>query len=382
VQGSVATTTEDVSDALEQQSRNTEKAGGELTGLTTRTQDFVGLLNKLDPSLGAVAASMSRATRIAGELGIGLAEVGVAVTAVYALHNAWVQTTEAIKAATDALKKQIEAYDELRQKRDEQQSDIERIAEGRREGGFSTPEESRAAQVTAEQIGQRFKGALEERAVNRVVALLGGQGLSVDQLAEAAFLEQTDRLNLEAKQSAHLRLSAFNRASRKGREFFDRFAGLEEAQAHSREQPPASTFDIKKFLAALPGEMVRGADPELISLVMRELRAAGEQAAEPSWTPGLGAMPPSAIPTGDPEAMRWLLGGRPGMEGLRTEDVNIAMQIMRMLDNVAQKLDRAADTMERQPSNVTISGNKFVGPDADSFMRRATNGETRARSLE
>ena len=205
-----------LNEAIGEQEQKVSALGGEMAGLNIRSQDYVGLLNQIDPRLGAVAASLTRASRLAGEFGISLGLVGLVIGGIYAVGKAVAYAAEQLEKATEATKKFEEANKSfLQQQRDVQQT-IETISDKRREGGM-TAEQARGARATATSIKGKFGADLDAGAVDEAIGMLSGTGASAEDMAQAAFLSQSGYLELDAKASPESRMRALRRAQQRRR---------------------------------------------------------------------------------------------------------------------------------------------------------------------
>jgi len=230
--------------------------------LNLSTRNFVGLLRQVSPGLAFYVEGLFRSVHVAGELanknlelndilkagkdfitgnanGLALLGAGGAVVlGISAISSAAAKMGKDFEEATKAIEDQQKALNELNRAQQDQQQTIESISDKRREGGL-TADQARAAEQQASAIGKRFGKSLSADPINRAEALLGGQGLSEDQMAEAAFLMDRGTLELDEKARPEARRRAFERASRRGGAAFGRFAAREGAQAGEARQEAA-----------------------------------------------------------------------------------------------------------------------------------------------
>jgi len=242
------------------QAEETEYLAGEMAGLNVRAQDFVGILNQIDPTLGAVAATMSRAGRIGGEFGVGLSTIGLAVAGVYAIGKAWAYAAEQIEKATEATKQHQEATNKFLQTQGELQATIERVSDTRREGGL-TADQSRAARATAKSLQEKWGTGLDEGSINEAVGLLSGTGATEEDIEDAAFLTQMGQLKLDPALRGKNRLRQLQAARRRKQSELAGIKGRERVQA---------VEDFGRFGEARK-QLLGGGGPQLEEMVREAL---------------------------------------------------------------------------------------------------------------
>ena len=229
-----------LNDAIGEQEHKVTSLSGEMAGLNVRSQDYVGLLNQIDPRLGAVAASLTRASRLASEFGISLGTVGLVIGGIYAVGKAVAYAAEQLEKATEATKKFEEGNKAFLKTQREPRQDIEDIAAKRREGGFADPDAARKATQQAARVTEKYRGVVSPEAVKEAAGFLGDKGLSDEELARAAFAsERPGGLALDPQAREESRNRAVQRASDHSREAFDRQAALERGQAREDMQEAA-----------------------------------------------------------------------------------------------------------------------------------------------
>ncbi len=220
---------------------------------------YLGLLSQVSPTLGYYAQGMLRSVKVAGDLATkhlelnhilqagkgfitenanGLALLGaggLVVLGISAISSAMAKMAKDFEEATKAIVDQQKALNELKRAEQDQQQTIESISDKRREGGL-TADQSRAAEQQASAIGKRFGKSISTESINRAEALLGGQGLTKEQIAEAAFLMDRGTLELDEKARPEARRTAFDRASRRGGAAWEKFLARENTQVIERSQ--------------------------------------------------------------------------------------------------------------------------------------------------
>jgi len=223
---------------------------------------YLGLLRQVSPTLAYYVEALSRSVKVAGDLaaknlelndmlkagkdfikenanGLLLLGAGGAVVAgISAISNAIVKMGKDFEQATKAIEDQQKALNELKRAQQDQQQTIESISDKRREGGL-TADQSRAAEQEASAIGKRFGKSISTESINRAEALLGGQGLSDDQMADAAFLMDAGKLELDEKARPEARRRAFDRALRRNAADIAKFRAREGTQAAEARQEAA-----------------------------------------------------------------------------------------------------------------------------------------------
>ncbi len=140
-----------------------------------------------------------------------------------------------MRCTAKAIEEQQKALNEWKRAQQDQQQTIESISNKRRGGGL-TADQARAAEQQAASIGKRFGKSINTESINRAEALLGGQGLSEEQMADAAFLMDAGKLELDEKASPQALRRAFDRASRRNAADVARFRAREGTQAGEARQ--------------------------------------------------------------------------------------------------------------------------------------------------
>ncbi len=238
--------------------------------LNASESDYVSLLSAISPRLGLFVDSLIKGSKVAGDfasqqIDVGaltgkateaikknasalklIGAAGAVVLAIYAIVKAIETMRQESEAATKALKAQTDALNELQRQGQERGQAIENIADTRRRGGF-TADQARSAANVAQSIRERYE-FLNPDAVNQVVGLAGDARLSNAQLARAAFLQQSGRLDLNPDATASGMRSKILNALR-------RYSEPTET-AFARETAQGQTFGIS-------GERAQAARQEL-----------------------------------------------------------------------------------------------------------------------
>ncbi len=114
--------------------------------------------------------------------------------------NSWRSTKRDERDVLEVMRRQQEAANEWKRRRQKRQRHIEDLSDRREEGGFTLEESARALQV-AESISERFP-TLDDWAVDEAVAFLFGTGVSKQEMAEAAVLVHWDKLEFDPDATA------------------------------------------------------------------------------------------------------------------------------------------------------------------------------------
>jgi len=272
-------------------------------------RELQSILNNIHPRLGSLAAGFSKALDLAGEFGQSNVKLGgilgsvtqaikanasalllvgaggAVVFGINSIISSIQRMGEESKKATEELKRQREALDEIFRGRAERQQTIESISDTRRSGGLSAESAARAAK-SAESVSGQFR-ALDPEAVNIAAGHFGDAGLTNEQLAEAAFLIQTGRLKLDAGSSQRVNLRQLSRSANRFRpqstDFFARETGQGQgtgtggagtvaaktaAIEEIRSKEPG-TLSIEDFIRNLPGGLVEGHDPKKLAEIVK-----------------------------------------------------------------------------------------------------------------
>jgi len=344
-----------LNDAIGEQEHKVNSLSGEMAGLNVRSHDYVGLLNQIDPRLGAVAASLTRANRIAGEFGISLATVGLVIGGIYAVGQAVAYVAEQLEKATEATKKFEEANKKFLQVRFDQRQDIADIAAKRSEGGFKTPDEARKAAEQAARVTDRFKGVVSPDAVKDAAGFLGDKGLTDEELARAAFAsERPGGLELDPEAREESRRREVQRATDRSVAVFDRQVALRRAQVPEDVQEAAKQAtggggpELDKASRTAMGSGTSDEDAAQVSEDVRSLKT--PHRAPPLWQALL------------PEFM----GGK--------STLNARLQ---MGEERAAKADTVINYITNQNQN-----QRHIGSDGRAQRGRMSNGDERVKSIE
>ena len=125
-----------------------------------------------------------------------LAAVGAVLKAMGAVTQAIRDDVKERLRLIEVMKIQGKVADALQRRTLDQKDAIERIAAGRRQGGFKTPDAARAAQVGARRAQEQFT-TLSDADVNQVFGMFGDLGFSQDELTNLAFINRAGKLNVD-----------------------------------------------------------------------------------------------------------------------------------------------------------------------------------------
>ena len=272
---------------------------------TAAASDYVAILSRLDPRLGALADSLLKATTITGSmdgktvsLGDSLKKVtgflntnvgalksfGAIAVAVFAAVAAAVQAMVAeLNQANQAIQSQMKALDELKGKERDQQQALEDLRDAMRQGPFS-PEQSQAALQTLQRIREQF-AFISEDAVRTAVAFTGGAAgqrgggpFSMEQIARTARLIQLPgKLELSEGMRPASAAHVIGRAlTRFGPELDEQFAREAQQRAEQRAragvevaQQGGSTLNLRERIER---RAMEGADIDRLLRLAQELQ--------------------------------------------------------------------------------------------------------------
>lgn len=199
--------------------------GAEAQGkLNASTETYTALASRLHPTLGALVDGMVKSARVAGDWAnqqINLREVtnkltgairnnlnalklmgaaGLVVAGIMAIVKAVRTAREEYERYTGAIKKNQQALNEAKDEEEDLEVAITKVAGSRRRAAPLTDEQARAATGQAKGIMAQFE-SLDQGAVTQAVGMLAGQGLSRRELADAAMLLQSGRLQFDPQMS-------------------------------------------------------------------------------------------------------------------------------------------------------------------------------------
>ncbi len=276
-------------DAIAKQEGLIRTLGGEQQQFNTKTQDLVGILNRINPRLGEMALGLIRLARVSGDVAaseINLKDVlgsvtdavkqnveaialigagGAAIAAINGIFSAMAEGKRITDEVTASIREQAKALNELEKRGQDQASTIEKIAAKRKEGGL-TAESSAAALQQAQRIKSK-SGDLGEDFINTAVGNFTGTGASDEEIQRAAFALEQDRITIDPKASKERRLERLRRDLRKNetRRAVDIALATEQTQAgevaggakaiKELKSGDGSTFHTEEFTRQLPGPL-------------------------------------------------------------------------------------------------------------------------------
>ena len=407
--------------------------GGAIAELTPRqeelnlsTRNFVGLIRQVSPGLAFYVEGLFRSVHVAGELGAKNLELnsilkagkdfitgnanalalmgagGLVVLGINAISNAVAKMQQDFERATKAIQDQQKAVNELKRAQQDQQQTIESISDKRREGGL-TADQAGAAGQQASAIGKRFRKSISEESINRAEALLGGQGLSQDQMADAAFLMDAGKLELDEKARAESRRRAFDRAMRRYAADVARFRAREGSQAGgvaagAKQElggAAAGTLSLEDFIKSLPGDVALGIDPGRLAKIVGGLKGIdrGEvdkavnarllsrlmDAFQGDVTGKVGTAPREMAVA---EWITELLAEKEGIKGVGAEEIRAAEFIQQQLDKANRNGKGRNVTIDNSTHNYTEAHRKMIVPGQRAREEASMNGAARARAAE
>jgi len=391
--------------------------------LNLSMRNFVGLVRQVSPGLAFYVEGLFRSVHVVGQLanknlelgsalkGAGnfikenaaslalLGAGGAVVFAIDQITGAYAKMGEELEKVTAKIKKQQDAVNELKRAEQDQQQTIESISDKRREGGL-TADQARAAEQQAAGIGKRFGKSISTESINRAEALLGGQGLSDDQMADAGFLMDAGKLELDEKARPEARRRAFDRALRRNAADIAKFRAREGTQAGSIPAgaaqevrgAAAGTLSIVDFIKSLPGTLAVGMDADKLGQIVQALP--GMEGKYPSFTQifpnfaganlfskALTDMVKGHGPAfSDIEDLQAVLAG----EGIKAEPEEIrAAEFVQQQLNKANRNGRGGNvTIDNSTHNYTEAHRKMIVPGQRAREEASMNGAARARLAE
>ena len=206
-------------DGLDQSSKRGEKSWKDTAGV-------LGLVSAALLKLGTALRSTIFLLKL-------FAAVGAVLKGMAAVRQALRDDIEERLRLIEVMKIQGKAADELQQRTLSQKDTIERIASGRRQGGFKTPDAARAAQVGARRAREQFS-QLTEADVNQAFGLFADQGFSQDELTNLAIIESFGELNVGADLPEAVQKRLARRRLRRLQGRVDTFASRETLQGQGR----------------------------------------------------------------------------------------------------------------------------------------------------
>ena len=404
-----------VTDAEKQLADAASQSGVQTKLSGEQFRELQSILNDLHPGLGRLAAGFSKALDLAGSLGTSNVKLGgvlktvtetikanasallligaggAVVFGINAIVAAIQKMGEESKKATQALKQQREALDEIFRGRAERQQEIENVSDTRRRAGGLSAEASARAVQSAEAIGKRFT-ALDAGSVNQAVGTFADLGLDDEQLAQAAFLIQSGELKADpASRPENLRRQ-FERSLSRNRERVGAFFARETSQGQGsgiggagqtaaaagaiREARNAEggTVSLEDFIRNLPGGLTQGLDPKRLAAIVQGVEAIRGEPVDFGGVPqGLSNILTDRLVRGqsgdffDLEAQTRLLG-REGIEA-RPEEIRIAEFVLQQLQKAGHGPGGTV--------NIPMPNARIFGTDAAAFERRSKYGEKR-----
>jgi len=373
--------------------------------LNASQEDWLGILSNISPALAQFAGSLIKAAKVSGDLasrqidlGSVLSKVtkgaaasasaialigsgGLVVAGIWAITKALEAQREEHNRNTEAIKAETDALNDLSNAHRDQAQAIEDIADARRGGGFDAAT-ARSARETAQRIKSGTPG-LSEGSINQAVGTLGDQGLTQEQLAQAAFLIQSGRLELSGQAPASANVEAFKGAAGRYSDATSRFFSREQAQKRedlsaAAKQATATTGASDALDQVIRDTLGPGADVERIRRIVRHV--GNESGFKAGSEHGLAG---SAY-----DSFLHYFTGRTSVSGadggsffstlnLTDTEKSDTERVLKRLDDAAKRIEGGGNTTIYNQQNA-----RFIGPSAASQRSRRTNGETAATRAE
>lgn len=173
-------------DGLDQSSKRGEKSWKDTAGV-------VGLVATALLKLGSALRSTIFLLKL-------FAAVGAVLKGMAAIRRSIKDDIKERLRLIEVMKIQGKVADDLQQRTLSQKDAIERIAAGRRQGGFKTPDAARAAQVGARRAQEQFT-ALTDTEVNQVFGTFGDLGFSQEELTNLSFINRSGKRDVGTDQT-------------------------------------------------------------------------------------------------------------------------------------------------------------------------------------
>jgi len=360
----------------------TEAAGDAQKKLSASESDWIEILRSVNPAFGALADTLVKGSRVAGDMASrnidltatfksltgavknnagALALIGAGgavVLAISAISRAVAAMRQEFEEATQAVRDQINALNELEKGRAERIEELERLSVKLYEGPYSDEQASRAGEVAERLESRGAKPGAARRAVllagaDASVQLLERLAILLDQYPEDIEYEKLARAPLEVRQS---RIETLLQRRQQDldtivtREAQQRAKMAAKAEQQART-PGGPTLDIAGIIRTMPGRGFEGLDPERIARVVKGLQATEGREVSLWDIPRLigGAIADVLIRGqsgvySDLEAKRLLLREE-GVEATPAE-IRSAEFVIQQMSKVGDQLERAAGSLE------------------------------------
>ncbi len=377
---------------------------------STKTQDLVGILNRISPRLGEMALALVRLGRLTGDVATANLSFGKAVETVsgfvksnaaalalqaagYAAfaaiqrgYNVWKKEQEDIRKATEEANRYKDAVNELQKSRAGKQQSIEDVAYARKEGGL-TDEQARGARAKAARIKAHFGESLSEENINQGVGLFAGTDLSDDELVRVIIaLQQGRKLGISKDQSPGVRTARARRGAAKFGSQIDIQAATESGQQESIRRAQAETLlnadgdngptkdQVKDALTGFLGETPENLD--VLAETFRKRRQIRDAVAKSrrfrrSDLGGAGSQTPGSRAVELGGAAESVVVGSDGAPLGSPQELGAIARIMEIIEEAAQKYLRESGSRGG-------GDNYFTGPVQLQGSGPITNGQTRA----
>jgi hypothetical protein len=370
-----------VTDAEKNLADAVENTAGSVGLGNQQFRDLVGVLRGIDPGVARIIDGFGRAIQLADALGksnlnlkdtlgqvIGgfkqlsgsmtlLGAGGLVVLSIMAIAKALTAMREESERVTKALKAQQDALNALKGEEREQEQSIENIRDASRAGPF-TAEQARAAADTRRRLQQRPElGFLEDEAINRTLATVGGASDStagggafdINQIARIATLVQQGKLDIGSKGQGQIekaleRFSGHLDAVLEREKLQGGSAAIKARAAEQVLQVGGSDLDFRK---ALKERFPAGTNFDRILEIVKQLEEPTQQLTKAE---SLGSSF-TGFPVGH-------------------DELALARKVIDL------KTELAKERVRPNVQNFYQQNMRNYGPDGPSQRRRITNGET------
>jgi predicted nucleic acid-binding Zn-ribbon protein len=395
-------------DALQQRQQSLEKVIDGVTSSQGRStashRDWFGVLRSINPQLGAYVEEMFRAGKVTRELASQkqlLSSIGAAAIPVFVAIAATVRAMAAEYAeATQAIRDQAKALDELKKQERDQQQTIEDARAKTKLGPFSA-EQSQRALETFQQVREKFPFVAED-AVKNAIAFTGGAAgergggaHSLEDIARLARLIQLGPTSLSLTQDmkpASVEREITQELNRHKQSLDQQFA-TEAAQAAERAsrvpvevaQQGGSTLNLRERLQRRAGEGMNV--DHLVELAQKIQDLGGLEEFDRLLQMAISGESPSLHVLRRLSQGAGLLGIDAGALDPRLTATESELAVLRgLFVELLAESKKQTEALQNGKGVVHIGSYqpnaKNFGADAFSFRRRSINGESRASDAE
>jgi len=395
-------------DALQQRQRSLERVIDGVASSQGRStashRDWFGVLRSINPQLGAYVEEMFRAGKVTRELASQkqlLSSIAAGAIPIFVAIAATVRAMAAEYAeATQAIRDQAKALDELKRSERDQQQTIEDARAKTKLGPFSA-EQSQRALETFQQVREKFPFVAED-AVKNAIAFTGGAAgergggaHSLEDIARLARLIQLGPTSLGLTQD--MRPASVEREIaqelQRHKQSLDQQFGTEAGQAAERAsrvpvevaQVGGSTLNLRDRLQRRAGEGMN--IDQLVELAQKIQDLGGLEEFDRLLQMAISGESPSLHVLRRISQGAGLLGIDAGKLDPRLTATEPELAVLRgLFVELLAESKKQTEALQGGKAGVHIEtyqpNAKNFGADAFSFRRRSISGESRATLAE